>query len=205
VAGTTRPIPSTCCSRPLENLTLNASYYGFERREEARAAAWLNTGQGTGNCGPLQVGGNPSLYCGEYPVPASVATMEPRGFGRQADIDVFRVSAEWALSDALTLTYTFGNVDGETKTANTAEADTINCGTILGPPNGFPALCNFQGSACRIHRLRPARTAPDATTTAASWTGAVGVFYLDGLDQAYSVSINLAAGAPRPIDIQDES
>jgi iron complex outermembrane receptor protein len=188
---------------PLENLTLNASYYGFERREEARAAAWLNTGQGTGNCGPLQVGGNPSLYCGEYPVPASVATMEPRGFGRQADIDVFRVSAEWALSDALTLNYTFGNVDGETKTANTAEADTINCGTILGPPR-FPALCNFQGSPSGFidydqHELRL------SYDNGGKWTGAVGVFYMDGLDQSYSVSINLAPGGTTPIDLRDES
>ena len=188
---------------PTENLSINGSYYGFERREEARAARWLNTGQGSGNCGPLQVGDNFSLFCGEYPVPEDEATMEPRGFGRQADIDVMRLGVEWAISDALTLNYSFGNVDGETQTANTAEADTINCGTILGPPR-FPALCNFQGSPSGYidydqHELRL------RFDNGGKLTGSIGAFYMDGTDESYSVSINLTPGGTDPIDLRDES
>lgn len=188
---------------PTESLTINASYYGFEKREEARAARWLNTGDGTGNCGPLQVGGNPSLFCGEYPVPDGDVTMDPRGFGRQADIDVFRVAVDYAINDALTLSYSFSNTDGETNTANTAESDTVNCGTILGPPV-FPSLCNFQGSPAGFvdydqHELRL------RFDNGGKITGAVGLFYMDGLDDSYSVSINLTPGGTTPIDIQDES
>lgn len=188
---------------PTEQLSINASYYGFEKREEARAARWLNTGQGTGNCGPLQVGGNPSLFCGEYPVPDDVVTMDPRGFGRQADIDVFRIGVEYAINDAISLSYAFSNTDGETNTANTAEADTVNCGTILGPPR-FPSLCNFQGSPAGFidydqHELRV------SFDNGGKLTGALGLFYMDGRDEAYSVSINLAPRDRTPINIQDES
>lgn len=188
---------------PTENLTLNASYYGFERREENNATARLNTGDGTGNCGPLQVGGNPSLYCGEYPAPGDEITMDPRGFGRQADVDVIRLSAEYQFSDALTLLYVFGNTDGETKAASPAESDTVNCGTILGPPI-FPATCNWQGGPSGFidydqHEIRL------SFDDGGKWTGAIGAFYMDGLDESYSVSINLPPLGTDPIDLRRES
>ncbi|MFT7287287.1 MAG: iron complex outermembrane receptor protein [Halieaceae bacterium] len=188
---------------PTENLTLNASYYGFERREENNATVRLNTGDGTGNCGPLQVGGNPSLYCGEYPVPNSVVTMDPRGFGRQADVDVFRLSADYVINDALSLSYTFGNIDAESQAASPAESDTINCGTILGPPV-FPATCNWQGGPSGFidydqHELRL------RYDNGGKLSGAIGAFYMDGLDESYSVSINLTPRDTAPIDLQRES
>ena len=188
---------------PTEQLTLNASYYSFEREEEARATSRLNTGDGTGNCGPLQVGGNPSLYCGEYPAPKNEVTMDPRGFGRQAEVDILRLSAQYTINDAMAISYTFGNIDGETIAAATAESDTINCGTILGPPV-FPATCNWQGGPSGFvdydqHELRL------TYDNGGKWTGALGLFYLDGLDESFSVSINLPPGSTTPIDLRRES
>lgn len=185
---------------PTDKLTLNASYYGFEREEENTATIRLNTGDGTGNCGPLQVGGNPSLYCGEYPGPGDVITMDPRGFGRQADVDVFRLSADYAITDALTLSYIYGNTDGESIAASPAESDTINCGTILGPPV-FPSLCNWQGGPSGLidydsHEIRL------AYDNGGKWSGAIGAFYMDGTDESYSVSINLDPLDTTPIDLQ---
>lgn len=188
---------------PTEALTLNASYYGFEREEENNATARLNTGDGTGNCGPLQVGGNPSLYCGEYPAPGDKITMDPRGFGRVADVDVFKLGADFQISEAFTLSYTFATIDGETIAASPAESDTINCGTILGPP-AFPATCNWQGGPSGFidydqHEVRL------TFDNGGQWTGAIGGFYMDGLDEAYSVSINLPPLSTEPINLSRES
>ena len=188
---------------PTEQLTINASYYGFERREEVRATARLNTGAGDGNCGPLQVGGNPSLFCGEYPVPGEAATMDPRGFGRQADADIFRISAEYGINDAFTVSYSFSNIQAESLAASPAESDTVNCGTILGPPV-FPVLCNWQGGPSGEidydqHELRV------SFDNGGKWTGAVGAFYMDGLDDPFSVSINLPPNDLTPINLRRES
>jgi len=188
---------------PTEQLTLNASYYGFEREEEVRATARLNTGDGTGNCGPLQPDGNPSLYCGEYPAPGDVITMDPRGFGRQADVDIFRIAANYQINDAIAVNYLFSNIQADSKAASPAESDTVNCGSILGPP-AFPVLCNWQGGPSGDidydqHELR------FSFDNGGQWTGAVGAFYMDGVDSAFSVSINLPPNDLTPINLRRES
>lgn len=200
---------------PVDILTIDASYYGFDKSEEARAANWLNTGTvpgapvgsaaatADGNCGALQVQSNfdgmgggpvlprvPSLFCGEYPPPADTVTMEPRGFGRQAEADIFRISAALDLTDELALSYQFGLVDADTRTANTAESDTVNCGGILGAGSGFPTLCNFQGSPIgevdyKQHEIRVAYNG------ASPLTGAFGFFLLNGDDISRAASISV--------------
>lgn len=200
---------------PGERITIDASYYGFRKEEEARAANWLNTGTvpgapagsaaatADGNCGALQVqsnfdgmGGGPvlprvsSLFCGEYPPPADTVTIEPRGFGRQADVDIIRVSAGLELTDDLEISYQFGLVDADTKTANTAESDTVNCGGILGAGSGFPTLCNFQGSPNGTVEY----TQHEGRVTyagAGPLSGAFGVFFLNGDDTANAFSISV--------------
>ncbi len=188
---------------PTEDLRINASYYGFERDEEVRATVRLNTGDGSGNCGPLQVGGNPSLYCGEYPVATEEVTMDPRGFGRQADADIFRFAIDYDINDAMSVSYTFSNIDAMSMAASPAESDTINCGTILGPPV-FPVLCNWQGgpSGSIDYDQHDIRFSFD---NGGKWTGAVGAFYLDGLDDPFSVSINLPPNGLTPIDLSRDS
>ncbi len=188
---------------PTDQLTLNASYYGFERSEEIRATSRLNTGDGTGNCGPLQVGGNPSLYCGEYPVPGDVATMDPRGFGRQANVDIFRISADYQINEAMSVVYSFSNIQAFSAAASPAESDTINCGTILGPP-AFPVLCNWQGGPTGDidydqHELRI------TFDNGGRWTGAAGAFYMDGVDDPFTASINLPPNSLTPINVSRQS
>lgn len=169
---------------PTDELRIEAAYMGFEFSEEGRAARWLNTGQGQGNCGSLQVGGNPSLFCGEFPEPSEQATLDPRGFGRQADVDIFRVSAEYEVTDEITVFYQYGQIDASTLTANTAESDPVNCGTII------PGTCNFQGSPIGSidysqHELRLTYDDSDALRVAG------GVFYMNGDDRPTSISINV--------------
>ncbi|MEM9533745.1 MAG: TonB-dependent receptor [Pseudomonadota bacterium] len=188
---------------PTEALSIDLNYYKFDISEEARAARWLNTGSGVGNCGSLQGNGGLSLFCGEYPVTGETATVEPRGYGRQAESDIYRLAASYEVNDAFTLGYTFSNIDAQTRSANTAEGDTINCGTILGPPN-FPSLCNFQGSPAGSldydqHELRLRYDGGGQSTAT------VGLFLLDGEDRSYSVSSNSAPGDGTPLPIEDES
>jgi len=183
---------------PTEALAINASYYGFDRSEEVRATVRLNTGDGSGNCGPLQADGNFSLYCGEYPPPSDVITMDPRGFGRQAEVDIFRISADYQVNDAIAVTYSFSNIQADSKTASPAESDNINCGTIL------PGTCNWQGGPSGDidydqHELRV------TFDNGGQWTGAVGAFYLDGVDDPYTASINLPPNSLTPINLRRES
>lgn len=182
---------------PTDFIRIEGSFLKFDKSEEGRAARWLNTGTGVGNCGTLQDGVNLSLFCGEFPVAGDTATLDPRGFGRQADIEIFRVSAEIDINEDVTVFYQFGKVDGNTRSANTAESDTINCGTILGPPV-FPALCNFQGAPIGgvdygQHEVRV--TFDDGGPLRA----AAGAFYMNGDDRPASISINLPPLGTDPI------
>lgn len=143
-----------------------------------------------------------SLFCGEYPPPSDTVEMDPRGFGRQANVDIFRASASFDLTESLEISYLFGKVDANTLSANTAESDTVNCGTILGPQAGSPffpsALCNFQGSPrgqvdYKQHELRL------TFDNSGPLRGAFGVFKLDGSDKAQSASINEAPLSTSPL------
>ena len=192
---------------PIESLSFDLAYYGFDRSEEARAARWLNTRTGIGNCGSVQPtdggGTGGSLFCGEYPVPASEATVDPRGHGRQSEGDIFKFAVSYDINDAFEVSYLYGLVDAETIAANTAEADTVNCGTILGPPV-FPALCNFQGSPSGAvdyeqHELRL------SFANDGPWTFTVGGFVMDGTDEPFSVSANVAPLGTTGLSIQDMS
>lgn len=186
---------------PTDSITIEGSYMGFEFSEEGRAARWFNTGQGQGNCGSLQVGGNPSLFCGVFPEPGEQATLDPRGFGRQADIDIYRLSADIDITDEINLVYQFGQTIGNTVTANTAESDTVNCGTILGAFFGNP--CNFQGSPIGSvdytqHELRLTYT-NDVVRVAG------GLFYMDGDDRPVSISRNLPALGTENVPIDPDN
>lgn len=188
---------------PIDMIEFEVAYSSYDKKEEARAARWLNTGQGDGNCGALQVGGNPSLFCGVFPATGDSVTLDPRGFGRQADIDVLRTSLRLEPTDNLTLFYQFGNIDGTTRSANTAESDPVNCGTILGPP-AFPPLCNFQGSPAGSidysqHELR--LTFDDGGPL----RFAVGGFLMDGTDESIAVSANVPPLGTTPNEIRFES
>ncbi|MEM8984998.1 MAG: TonB-dependent receptor, partial [Pseudomonadota bacterium] len=188
---------------PIDALEIDLSYYRFDISEEARAARWLNTGSGIGNCGALQGNGGLSLFCGEYPVTGDTTTVEPRGFGRQAESDIFRAGVTYDINDSYTIQYIGSIIDAETVTANTAEGDTINCGTILGPP-AFPSLCNFQGSPAGTVEYNQNQLRLNFDNGGASTFG-VGLFFLEGEDASYSVSINAPPGDTTPFAISDQS
>lgn len=170
--------------RATENLSFNAAYYNFDISEESRGALQIIEGfvpdanpRQTTNCGPTGLSGAPRLFCGELPSPPDKIAVDPRAYGRQAEVDMFKIGADWQISESLSLSYFFGNVDGDIDIASISEADQVNCGT-----NNFSAgLCRFQNTPLggmdydqQEIRLRMDDGGP------LSWT--VGAFYSEGTD-----------------------
>ena len=184
---------------PIERISIDASYYGFRKKEEARATRYLNSGLGDSNCGSLT--GTPPqlrLFCGEFPEPGDAVTVEPRGFGRQAEADIIRADLSIDITDAITASYLFGYIEAESVTANTAETDTVTCPSII------PGLCNFQASPLGFldYTSHEARFTYDA---GGPFSGAIGGFLLNGIDQNYFISINQPPGLTDPFRISPES
>lgn len=202
---------------PTERVTVDISYYGFEREQETRAAVWQRSNAAEGNCGNLgpigtfdfnQTGPQaPRLFCGELGEPADTVLIEPRSFARQSDGDIFRASLEVDLTDAITTTYLFGIVEAETLNAYSIESDPVICGGLLGPSVNLPTTCNFQATPLgelhyESHDLR------FAYDDGGSLTFAVGGFLSDGQDDFRYISVNvppLSATNTAPINIVPQS
>jgi iron complex outermembrane receptor protein len=138
------------------------------------------------------------LFCGELPETGDSTTIEPRGYGRQAQGDIFKAALAYDITDALNISYTFGHTQADTSAANTAEADPINCGTVI--VSFATALCNFQGFPSGDvnydqHELRL------AFENEGPFRAVLGGFILDGVDDAFSVSANVPPGETRPVII----
>ena len=125
------------------------------------------------------------LVCGEFPAPAETALYDPRAYGTYAQTGIFRVSASYELSDALTVSYLYGNINGDVDIGTTGEPDPINCGTLV------PGFCNFQVTPVGdidydSHEVRL------AFDDGNSFSGAIGAFYSDGVDRNTFTSVNIA-------------
>ncbi|MEL7297122.1 MAG: TonB-dependent receptor [Pseudomonadota bacterium] len=189
---------------PTDDWRFELSYYGAERTEEARATQRLITGDGTGNCGAMQptfdggMGG--SLFCGEYDFDLDAVIVDPRGFGRQGDSDILRFLASYDINDSINLSYTYGSIKAENLAAGTAESDTVNCAGIIT----FLGTCNFQGSpAGNVDYYQN-----ELKLTFASdgpWSGAAGLFFMEGEDSSQSYSFNQAPLATDPLGIDNLS
>jgi iron complex outermembrane recepter protein len=192
---------------PNDRVRLDASYYGFKRRDEAGAQQYRNTASGGGNCGSLTGAPVPQrrLFCGEFPVTANTVTVEPRAFSRQSDVDIVRAGAQFELNDAFNVFYAFSLVKADTLTAISAESDQVNCGTILSPfiVAGAVRLCNYQASPLGEvdYTSNELRLAFDNGGRVRAEFGA---FVMDGEDQNFFVSANqpiLSATNTAPLNI----
>lgn len=188
-------------------ITLEASYNYFDISSEARASRYFadNTGgilnpdavtptnRGLSpitNCGASRFGAFSPLVCGEFPAPGESALVDPRSFANQSETGIFRASINAELTDNVTFNYIFGNVNGNVNIGTSGEPDPINCGTVLGPANGFPALCNFQQTPVGDidYDTHEARLTFDNGTFRVSGGG----FYSEGLDRNRFTSVNIA-------------
>jgi len=194
--------------KPNERVTVEAAYYHFDRDEESPAQEFLDTGDGTGNCGTI-INGNSRLFCGEFPGTGDAVTIEPRSFSRQSDVNLVRANANFELNDTLDFNYTLGFIDANTLSAVSAESDPVNCGSILPPfiVQGGVSLCNFQATPLGSvdYTSHEARLTFDNRDNLRL---AIGGFYLDGEDDSFFVSANqpvLSATNLTPLDITSNS
>lgn len=107
-----------------DRLKVDFSYHHFYVNSEAQAqnffaelggdSEFLNCGQFNANVRPLSAGGVGAggqwfrLYCGEIPV--RNVPQDPRGYAQQLKADIYRASAEWQLTDSLTLSNLYGRI-----------------------------------------------------------------------------------------------
>ncbi|GAB5486911.1 MAG: hypothetical protein Pars2KO_04810 [Parasphingorhabdus sp.] len=191
-----------------DGIKVEASYNYFDVQNEARASRYIadsvggildpsvvsatNNGLvGITNCGSLRFGAFSPLICGELPGPGDTAIVDPRSFGSQAETGIFRASIEAEITDSLTFSYVFGNIDGEVNIGTSGEPDPINCGTLVGPAGGFAPLCNFQQTPVGDinYDSHEARLVFDNNGPIRA---VIGGFYSDGVDNNQFSSINIA-------------
>lgn len=183
---------------PISGLTISGRWNGFDIADEATATYWLNTNLNQGTCGTVipatgtgSIAGavGPRLFCGVFGVRADTMEVEPRGYGRRVNADIYSADVNWEVSDAVTLSYLFGKVKGRSDGQYSTEPNQVTCGGLGGP---FATTCNFQGGLTGTvdydsHELR-------ARFNAGNLSLAVGGFYVDGEDRPVAISVNLPAG-----------
>jgi iron complex outermembrane receptor protein len=134
-------------ARPVEGLEITASYRKFDIEREAMATNRINV-LGSGvfqempNCG-LDLGAGPSLFCGRLPGVAGREddfVVDPRSGGAQTETDFYSVGVAYEFSDAVTLSYNYGNISSEALQISTArEFNVLTEGaelTFQGTPQG---------------------------------------------------------------------
>ncbi len=129
-----------------DDLSFDLAFYNYETENEARAGRTFEqfATPEVFNCGG-QVFGSSLLICGELPAALERTTVDPRTFGVHSDTDIVRFSTSYNISDAWSVSYLYGNIDGGVDIGTSTEPDPINCGSLLGPPV-FAVLCNFQAT-----------------------------------------------------------
>ncbi len=195
---------------PVIGLRFDGSYTYTRIRNEARASRYFSDGSGgildpdsitatdnglrpITNCGTNSGTDGVdqfALLCGEVPGPADSTVVDPRSYGVNSSTDIWRFSAEYDVSEDVTVSYTFGNIFGEVDIGTSGEPNPVGCGGILGPQIGFPALCNFQVTPVGdidydSHEAR-------LTFDSGNISGAIGGFYSEGVDTLFFTSVNIS-------------
>jgi iron complex outermembrane receptor protein len=131
--------------RPIEQLTVDASWFDSELRYEYGATGQIRPNSTTlwgtpfqTNCSPNAAGTVLQLYCGELKVDENALVVDPRSNGNYADSTLVTGRVQWQPTDALTVTYIYG--DGEYFTSQ------FNQTTI--PPNPAREACGVFGTPC---------------------------------------------------------
>ncbi len=127
---------------PTDKLSIDLAYYNFRLSDESRGASQFNEFDGAGNCGATNQFGGFRLICGELEGPPDTINVDPRAYGRQAEVDISKVAFTYDISDSLSVDYLFGRIQGDVDIASISEADQIGCGGF-----GFgPVSCQFQNT-----------------------------------------------------------
>ena len=174
-------------AKPTENLNIELAYHNFDVFTETRAQTRLELGDL--NCGGTSFlsPGNLRGFCGELPdTPLAFGTdnptgflIDPRAFGLDAETDILRAAISGNLTENLTLSYQFANIEGDVFSAGSSDRSPLtgsfdafgtqsfrNAFTVL-PVGGF----DYDSHELRLE-----------FNGANGLYGLIGAFYSDGED-----------------------
>ncbi|MEP4888916.1 MAG: TonB-dependent receptor [Aliiglaciecola sp.] len=174
-------------AQPIESVNIELAYHSFDSFTEGRAQARLEIGDY--NCGGSLFFGPVRGYCGELPeTPVEFGTdtetgflIDPRTYALDSETEIFRASISAELTENVTLSYQFANINGDTMTAGIADRTPLT-GTDL-TPLGIPAVLNsftllpVGGFDYDSHELRVDYTADNGVYAM------FGVYLTDGEDR----------------------
>lgn len=171
-------------------LSLELAFYNYDVENESRASQWYDHNVSTGvfNCGSASL-----LICGEMPGSGGTTNVDPRSYGVHSDTDIIRLGVDYQISDTLSLSYLYGNIEGNTDIGNGSEPEPSACGSIISifvlPAFSPYPLCNFQTTPIGSidydsHELR-------LDFAGDSLRGGFGVFLSDGEDDFQFISYNI--------------
>lgn len=165
---------------PIESLTFEGGYYHYDFEDENAATSLFanqggNTPFGRPNCGAVGPGNEQTLYCGELQN-VSQFINDPRGYGRQTDLDIYRLSASYEILDGLTANYLFGHVKSDTGQVGYSDTDARTC------PYFGPVTCVFQNVPIGDFVFNSHEGRLSYNSEASLFSGSVGVFRSLGRD-----------------------
>ncbi len=177
---------------PTDRLDIDLAFYNFDLSDEARGAGQIAEFAGGGNCGNLNIFGGSRLFCGEIPGPPDSIPVDPRAYGRQADVDITKLSINFDINDAMSVSYLYGIIEGDVDIASISESDDAVCGTST------PGICQFQntplgGLDYDTHEIRLTYDGDGSSL----WT--IGAFYSDGQDETAFAIPGIPVGGSDPV------
>ncbi len=197
--------------QPVDNLTIEGSYFNFDFNEEHRAENWfaeLNADSQFLNCGQFNPNVRPAgsglggggqwfrLYCGE--IPLRNIPIDPRGYARQLGADFMRLGLDWKPTDTIDFKYQYGLIKANTKSLGYKD-------TLPGCTFFLPGLCVFEnGPLGNFHtESQEVRATWDDK---GSFNAAVGLYFTNSRDYATQnfVALPLLTAVPtKAIDVFD--
>ncbi len=169
-------------AKPTDAMDLEIAYHSFDQSTESRAQSRLELGDF--NCGGTLFGGPVRGICGELPdTPIEAGTsnpigflIDPRGYGLISETDMLRAAISGDLTDHISVSYQYANIESEVFSAGNSDRDPIN-GTNFGGSiiNAFTVL-PVGGFDYDSHELRFEFTSDSGPYAM------LGFFYSDGED-----------------------
>lgn len=181
-------------AKPSDSLTLGLNYSFFDTDSETRASSRLTRAGGDTNCSGVpefsfatfSFVNVDQLFCGELPEEPIVGSsgqegfvIDPRTYGLVSETEITRLNLDWDISDSLTLSYQFANIESEVFSAGTSDRDDLTGTTFFFPVFAFGNAASLLPSGnfdYDSHELRL------EYTNDSGFYGTVGVFSSDGSD-----------------------
>ena len=188
-----------------EKLAFEFDYHRFNNETEGRGATRLNTANNDLNCSGIAsaftgISSN-RLFCGELPDepvagPSGVEGVlaEPRSFGIDAETDVLSFDVNYALNDAWSVNYKFGNIQGDVFSGGSSDRDPVTGTSFFGAPaNNVFTLTPIGEFDYDSHELRFDFQGSNGTVAT------IGLFTSDGDDEDVFVAGALPLGGTAPL------